>query len=61
MDLVISIYLNQMRTRGEGVRNPVGPACEVRGFVEEKLTLQECFSSLTLEQGNIIMNMPVLV
>ena len=39
----------------------VGPACKFRGFVQEKLTLQEGFSSLTLEQGNIIMNMPVWV
>ena len=35
------------------------PACKVRGFVQEKLTIQEGFSALTLEQGNFIMFMPI--
>ena len=37
----------------------VRPACKVRGFVQEKLTIQEGFSTLTLEQGNFIMFMPL--
>ena len=39
--------------------NTVRPACKVRGFVQEKLTIQEGFSALTLEQGNFIMFMPL--
>ena len=40
-------------------RITVRPACKVLGFVQEKLTTQEGFSALTLEQGNLIMFMPI--
>ena len=52
------IYL-LLQTDPRQKADTVWPACKVRGFVQEKLTIQEGFSTLTLEQGNFIMFMPI--
>ena len=42
-----------------GPTHTVGPGCKVCGLVQEKLTIQEGFYSLTLQQGTFIINMPI--
>ena len=37
----------------------VEPACKVRGFVQEKLTIQEGYDWLTLLKGISIINIPI--
>ena len=51
-------FADRLHTLGSYVCT-VEPACKVRGFVQQKLTIQEGFCSLTLQPSIIIKDMVI--